>query len=73
MKENKLGFFIQDRFEVFQTKSLEKSDAFVGVIYNKMRGDAQYELKKVLDLAIHLEHLLSILVAFNTDFILGKN
>ena len=56
-----------EEFKAFLRQSLEKSDAFVGNVWIKMRSDSQHQLKEVQDLAAHLEHLQSILFEFDVD------
>ncbi len=56
-----------DKFKAFSRKSLEKSNAFVGYVWSKLRGDAQYQSEQVQDWAAHVEHLQSILLEFDTN------
>ncbi len=53
-----------DEFKAFLRKSLGESNAFVGHVWSKLRGDAQNQLEEVQDWAAYLEHLQSILLAF---------
>ncbi len=46
-----------NEFKAFLRKSLGESSVFVGHVWNKLPGDAQYQLEKVQDWAAHLEHL----------------
>ncbi len=46
-----------DKFKAFLNESLGESNAFVGHVWSKLRGDAQYQLEEVHDQAVHLEHL----------------
>ncbi len=48
-------------------KSQGESNAFVGHVWSKLRGDAQYQLEEVQDWAAHLEHLQSILLEFDAN------
>ncbi len=54
-------------FKALLRKSLGASNAFVGSIWSRMRGEAQYQLKEVQDWAAHLEQLRSILLEFDAD------
>lgn len=56
-----------EEFKAFLRKSLGESDAFVGHVWSKMRGDSQHQQEEVQDWAAHLEHLQSILVEFDAD------
>ncbi len=46
---NQLALMTQDEFKAFLRKSLGESNAFVGYVWNKLRGDAQHQLEKVQD------------------------
>ena len=46
-----------DEFKAFLKKSLRKSNAFVGHVWTKLKGDAQYHLDEVQNWAAYLEHL----------------
>ncbi len=46
-----------DEFKAFLRKSLGESNAFVGEVWSKLTGDAQYQSEEVQDWATHLEHL----------------
>ncbi len=48
-------------------KSLGESNTFVGHVWSKLRGDAQYQSEEVQDWAAHLEHLQSILLEFDAN------
>ncbi len=48
-------------------KSLGESNAFVGHVWSKLRGDAQHQSEEVQDWAAHLEHLQSILQEFDAN------
>ncbi len=61
-----------DEFKTFLRKSLGESNAFVGHIWSKLRGDAQYQSIEVQDWATHLEHLQSILLEFDANNALRK-
>ncbi len=56
-----------DEFKAFLRKSLGESNAFVGHVWNKLRGDTQYQSEEVQDWAAHLEHLQSILLEFDAN------
>ncbi len=56
-----------DEFKAFLRKNLGESNAFVGHVWSKLRGDAQYQLKEVQDWAAHLEHFQSILPEFDAN------
>ncbi len=56
-----------DEFKTFLKKSLGESNAFVGHIWSKLRGDAQHQLEEVQDWAAHLEHFQSILLEFDAN------
>ncbi len=56
-----------DKFKAFLRKSLEESNAFVGHVWSKLRGDTQHQLEEVQDWVAHLEHLQSILLEFDAN------
>ncbi len=56
-----------DKFKAFLRKSLGESNAFVGHVWSKLRGDAQHQLEEVQDWEAHLEHLQSILLEFDAN------
>ncbi len=56
-----------NKFKALLRKSLGESNAFVGHVWSKLRGDAQYQLEEVQDWAAHLEHLQSILLEFDAN------
>ncbi len=56
-----------DELKAFVTKSLGESNAFVGYIWSKLRGDAQHQLEEVQDWATYLEHLQSIHLEFDAN------
>ncbi len=56
-----------NEFKAFLRKSLGESNAFVGHVWNKLRGDAQHQLEEVQDWAAHLEYLQSILLEFDVN------
>ncbi len=72
MQRNRLAPLTWDEFKAFLRKSLGESDAFVGHIWTKMRGDAQHQSEEVQDWAAHLEHLQSILLEFDADCAPGE-
>ncbi len=65
MQCNQLAPITWDEFKAFLKKSLGESNAFVGHVWSKLRGDAQHQLEEVQDWAAHLEHLQSILLKFD--------
>ncbi len=72
MQCNRLAPRTWNEFRAFLRKSLRESNAFVGHVWSKLRGDAQYQLEKVQDWAAHLEHLQSILLEFDANNSLGE-
>ncbi len=62
-----------DEFKAFLRKSLGESNAFVGHVWSKLRGDAQHQLEEVQDSAAYLEHLQSILLEFDANNALGES
>ncbi len=56
-----------DKFKTFLRKNLGESNAFVGHVWSKLRGDAQHKSEKVQDWAAHLEYLQSILLEFDAN------
>ncbi len=56
-----------DKFKAFLRESLGESNAFVSHVWSKLRGDAQHQIEEVQDWAVHLEHLLSILLEFDAN------
>ncbi len=46
-----------DEFKAFLRKSLGESNVFIGHVWSKLRGDAQYQLEEVQAWAAHLELL----------------
>ncbi len=56
-----------DEFKAFLRKSLGESNAFVGHVWSKLRGDAQHQLEEVQDSVVHLEHLQFILLEFDAN------
>ena len=52
-------------FKDFFRKKLGDDRAFANSICSKFRQDSQYQAKSVLDWAVHLEHLQSILLEFD--------
>ncbi len=67
MQRNRPAFMTWDEFKAFLKKSLGESNVFVGHVWSKLRGDAQYQLEEVQDWAAYLEHLQSILLEFDTN------
>ncbi len=67
MQCNRLAPMTWDKFKAFLRKNLGESNAFVGHVWNKLRGDAQHQLEDVQDWAAHLEHLQSILQEFDVN------
>ncbi len=67
MQRNRLTSMTWNEFKAFLRKSLGESNAFVGHIWSKLRGDAQHQLEEVQDWAAHLEHLQSILLKFDAN------
>ncbi len=67
MQRNRLVPMTWDEFKAFLRKSLGESNAFVGHVWSKLRGDAQHQSEEVQDWAAHLEHLQSILLEFDTN------
>ncbi len=67
MQRNRLAPMTWDEFKAFLRKSLGESNAFVGHVWSKLRGDAQYQLEEGKDWTMHLEHLQSILLEFDTN------
>ena len=57
-------------FKAFLRKNLGDSTSFVDNIWSKVKRDSQYQQEEVQDWASHLEHLLSILVEFDTKCVL---
>ncbi len=49
MQRNRLAPMTWDKFKVFLRKSLGESNAFVGYVWSKLRGDPQHQLEKVQD------------------------
>ncbi len=72
MECNRFAPITWDEFEAFFRKSLGESNAFVGHVWSKMRGDAQYQLEEVPDWDINLEHLQSILLEFDANNVFGE-
>ncbi len=67
MQRNRLTPITWDEFKAFLRKNLEVSNAFVGHVWSKLRGDVQYQSEEVQDWATHLKHLQSILLEFDTN------
>ncbi len=61
MQCNQLAPMTWDKFKAFLRKSLGESNAFVGHVWSKLRGDAQHQSEEVQEWTAHLEHLQSIL------------
>ncbi len=59
-------------FKTFLRKSLGESNAFVGHVCSKLRGDAQHQLEELQDWVTHLEHLQSILLEFDANNASGE-
>ncbi len=57
MQRNQLAPMTLNEFKAFLRKSLGESNAFVGHVWSKLRGDAQYQLEEVQDWAAHPEQL----------------
>ncbi len=57
MQCNRLAPMTWDEFKAFLRKSLGESNAFIGHVWSKLRGDTQHQLEEVQDWAAHLEHL----------------
>ncbi len=64
---NRLVPITWDEFKAILRKSLRESNAFVGHVWSKLRGDAQHQSEEVQDWAAHLEHLQSILLEFDAN------
>ncbi len=56
-----------DKFKAFLKKSLGESNAFIGHVWSKLRGDAQHQSEKAQDWAAYLEHLQFILLEFDAN------
>ncbi len=56
-----------DEFKAFLRKSLGESNAFVGHVWSKLRGDAKHQLEEVQDWAAHLEYFQSILLKYDAN------
>ncbi len=56
-----------NKFKTFLRKSPGESNAFVGHVWSKLRGDAQHQLEEVQDWAAHLKYLQSILLKFDAN------
>ncbi len=56
-----------DEFKTFLRINLGESNAFMGYVWSKLRGDVQYQLEEVQDWAIYLEYLQSILLEFDAN------
>ena len=54
-----------DEFKAFLCQNIEDSQAFVDSYWGKIKKDSQYQLKKVLNWAIHLEYVQAILQEFD--------
>ncbi len=67
MQCNQLAPMTWNEFKAFLRISLGESNAFVGYVWSKLRGDAQHQLKKVQDWATQLEYLQSILLEFDAN------
>ncbi len=72
MQRNQLASMTWNEFKAFLRKSLGESNAFVGHVWSKLRGDAQHELEEVQDWTAHLEYLQSILLEFDANNAPGK-
>ncbi len=59
-----------EELKAFLRKNLGESNAFVGSVWSRMKGDSQYQLEEVQDWAANLEQLYSILLEFDAYFIL---
>ncbi len=67
MQRNQLAPMTWNKFKAFLRKSLGESNAFVGHVWSKLRGDTQHQLEEVQDWAAHLKHLQSILLEFDAN------
>ncbi len=67
MQRNRLTPVTWDEFKAFLRKSLGESNAFIGHVWSKLRGDAEHQLEEVQDCAAHLEYFQSILLEFDTN------
>ncbi len=67
MQQNRLAPITWDEFKAFLIKSLGESNAFIGHVWSKLRGNAQHQLEKVQDWAAHLEYFQSILQEFDAN------
>ncbi len=47
MQHNRLASMTWDEFKAFLRKSLGESNAFVGHVWSKLRGDAQHQSEEV--------------------------
>ncbi len=57
MQRNRVAPIIWDEFKILLRKNLGESNTVVGYTWSKLRGNVQYQTKKVQDWAAHLEHL----------------
>lgn len=62
-----------DKFKAFLQKSLSKTTFFVDSIWNKIKKDSEYQLKKVQDWAAYLEYLQLIFIEFYPVFALTED
>ncbi len=47
MQQNRLAPITWDEFKTFLRKSLRKSNAFIGHVWSKLRGDTQHQLEEI--------------------------
>ncbi len=73
MQCNRLAPMTWDEFKVFLSKSIGESNAFVGHVWSKLRGDVQHQLEEVQDWSAHLKHLQSMLLEFDANNVPGKS
>ena len=59
-------------FKAFLCQSLGESKAFVDTIWNTITKDSQYQLEEVMDWAVHLEHLQTVLREFDANAVISE-
>ena len=59
-----------EKFKAFLCQSLNESETFVNTISSTILKDSQHQLEIVMDWAVYLEHLQTVLQEFNADMVI---
>ena len=70
VKDETNVFITWEEFKTFFHQSLGKSKAFLHIIWSTIRKNSLHQLKEVMDLATHLEHLQTVFWEFDANAVI---